>query len=94
MSSDYGDFCKEVRERKQKQHQSNFVHNMKILGESGLKYELKDTTCLFREKDKPRIDFYPHSDKWKALDEGGKICNGGAKKFISWYNKQFLAIIE
>ena len=42
----------------------------------------KGTTYLLRESGKPKVDFYPHTGRWKA---GNKMHRGGAIAFHKWY---------
>jgi hypothetical protein len=51
----------------------------------GMSFVFKRTVCLFREEGKPKVDFYPHTGRWKVKH---RMYKGGAASFISWYSKQ------
>lgn len=74
-----------MRNEKKERHNEWYEKNMKLLNESGLSFIKKDTVCLFREKDNLKIDFYPHTGRWK---HGNKMYRGGAGSFIKWYLKR------
>lgn len=42
----------------------------------------KDNVFLLRESGKPKVDFYPHTGRWKV---GNKMYRGGALAFYRWY---------
>lgn len=76
----------EVLQRlKKERHQKWFDQNIKTLANSGMPYTFKETVCLFRINGKPKVDFYPHTGRWKS---NNKMYSGGAKSFLNWYNKQ------
>ncbi len=82
---DMDDTFRMMRDEKKKRHAVNYEKNMTTLINCDLAFDLKDAVVLFREVGKPKIDFYPHSGKWKS---GNKIYNGGAQSFLNWYKKQ------
>jgi hypothetical protein len=61
--------------------------NMDILLQSNVKFSKANggETILFREKDKPLVDFYPSRGKWRAQ---GRMFEGGAAEFLKWYGGQ------
>ena len=72
-----------MRQDRQRRHWNNYEKNLEII--NGMNFELKDTVCLFREPGKPKVDFYPHTGKWKA---NNRMFHGGGRSFVNWYNKQ------
>ena len=44
--------------------------------------ETKETVFLLRESGRPKVDFYPHTGRWKV---GNKMHRGGAMAFHKWY---------
>jgi len=73
----------DLKQAKQERHQKWFDKNMAII--LGMTFIFKDTVCLFRETGKPKVDFYPHTGRWKVKN---KMYNGGGQSFKNWYNKQ------
>lgn len=75
---------KEVREEWQKRHASWKERNLRILEGSGLAFEVKNEgeVVLFRQRRKPRVDFYPSTGRWK---HNNFFFNGGATAFLRWY---------
>lgn len=84
MSTEMKEFWKEQRIRKKRRHISWAFRNRGILEKSGLIYEDKGETLLFREKGLPKVDFYPSTGRWKCEDA---FYSGGASAFIIWYEK-------
>ncbi len=74
------------REERRERHAQWYRENMEILRASGLRFEERATAMLFREPGKPRVDFYPHTGRWRAH---GWTFKGGAKAFLAWYAKQW-----
>lgn len=70
---------------KQKIHADWYKQNTAILIESGLRFEIRSEAYLFREDNKPKVDFYPSTGRWQS---NGKMYRGGAGSFINWYSKQ------
>lgn len=70
-----------------------FKRNKALIETSGLKYRPgvyngKSIVFQFRDPDKPTIDFYPHTGRWKIFRQRRPIMmEGGAEKFIRWYSK-------
>jgi len=77
------DVYESIRHMTQMRHRKNFEDNMKLLEESGLPFEKRDSAMLFR-KGCVKADFYPHTGRWKY---GAIILGGGAKKFLEWYKR-------
>lgn len=89
---DMGEIFRELKEVKKEQRQYRYEKNLEILKNhsSKIKYKHKHTVCLFREKGKPLVDFYPHTGRWKVVgkENTGHVYRGGAKPFLNWYEKQ------
>ncbi|MHB9110429.1 MAG: hypothetical protein ACYDCO_25535 [Armatimonadota bacterium] len=86
-----GEDFRDMRKARQASHQRNYEQNMAILRQSGLKFEERSTSVLFREYGKPRVDFFPHTGAWRLVGKPtGKplTYSGGASRFISWYRQQ------
>lgn len=65
--------------------------NLAALRASGLRFEERATAVLFRESGKPRVDFYPHTGRWRIVGAPNgptRPLSGGARKFLVWYAKQ------
>jgi hypothetical protein len=61
--------------------------NTKIIEKSGLIFKWAgNETMLFREENKPKVDFYPSTGRWRVPNKK-KTYRGGAKSFIKWYSK-------
>lgn len=62
--------------------------NLAVLNDSGLKFELRPQACLFREPDKPPVDFYPSTGRWRIANQPNRrTFRGGAQAFLVWYAK-------
>jgi hypothetical protein len=83
----YGDDIPEY-ESTQERHRRWKEENIAYLESVGAVFTSNDgnTTMLFREKGKPRADFYPHTGRWRT-DGSNNTFRGGAKRFWDWYNK-------
>ena len=51
------------------------------------RFQIKETVLLFRENGKPKVDFYPHTGRWRVPDKN-ELRSGGAEDFLNWYDKQ------
>lgn len=82
---DLKDLYNDMKEDRKEKHDKWFHENMIFL-EVNLpeRFTLKGTVCLFREKGFPKVDFYPHTGRWK---QGNKVFKGGAISFVNWYKK-------
>ena len=82
---DMAESFKAINERRKERHANMFTKNVQIIDQSGMKYEWSsnDKTCmLFR--DGIKIDFYPHTGRWKY---NNKMHKGGAGKMILFIKK-------
>jgi hypothetical protein len=96
---DVGDAFEGWSEDRSARHAEWYAENMAALRASGLRFEERPTSVLFREPGKPRVDFYPHTGRWRVVGErpdpkarrrgaDGRTLRGGAKAFLGWYAKQ------
>jgi len=82
-----------LKELRTERREKRFEENMRILLESKeagfISYEERNegTVLLFRDKRKPKVDFYPGTGRWKFNNQ---VMRGGARKFISWYRNQIV----
>ncbi len=85
---DIGELYRAVRADKQKRHATYWEKNTEALESSGLTYRVASRECYcFREPQKPGVDFYPSTGRWRVV--GWKYpMSGSAKKFLIWYSKQ------
>lgn len=84
---DMGDIFRAYTQAKKERHANNKVRNLQILRDSGLEFAERPEACLFRGVDKPKVDFFPSTGRWRvpALN---RTFSGGAEAFIAWYRKQ------
>jgi hypothetical protein len=83
---DVGDDFRAFKEHKKSVRQSRFEKNMKFFEEhmkGRYEYKVGASVILLRETGKPKIDFYPHTGRWKCR---GKMFGG--IDFLSWYEKK------
>ena len=89
--SDIGDDFKALREYQQERKHGNYCMNMDILFESEFNFprrfevNAENRQVLFREKRKPKVNFYPSTNKWVV---GVEVFHGDAAKFLEWYRVQ------
>lgn len=83
---------REIRERTQDRHNEWYKSNVAILRNAIQEFPFtdKDTTLLFRIEEYPKVDFYPHTGRWKVIEKGKKpkMKTGGANAFLVWMRKQ------
>lgn len=83
---DMADDFAAMKAHKQQQHADWKRKNMEILNASTLIFVTTNggETLCFREPNKPRVDFYPSTGRWRI--PGTSITfSGGASKFLRWY---------
>lgn len=55
----------------------------------GFAFEAREAACLLRPPDRPWVDYYPHTGRWRAVGPGshaeGKVHEGGVAKFAKWW---------
>ena len=87
-----GELFRMHREMRQEQSWERYEKNLEILEKhrSIVKYKHKSTVCLFRERQKPKVDFYPNTGRWRIVgkEDTGHVYRGGAQSFLNWYAKQ------
>ena len=82
------DIYKAMREMRKERHQNWFESNMDAINAANIPYEWRATSLLFREPGKPKVDFYPHTGRWRVVGAHSKTFRGGGKSFVAWYEKQ------
>lgn len=70
-----------------------YDNNIEVIERFGPRYTWSsdDKSCmLIREYEELKIDFYPHTGKWKEAGKGRKdqIMYGGVGTFIKWYDER------
>ncbi len=85
---DMAEVFREMQQDKKERHERWWSVNMKIIGATAYGYRTENAgqTILFRENNKPKVDFYPHTGRWRIAGNP-RTFSGGAKKFIEWYTK-------
>jgi hypothetical protein len=77
-----------MTEEKKKRHARNHKNNMEALRISGFPFTEKDTAVLFRIDGKPKVDFYPHTGRWRICSNPHRTYKGGVQSFLQWFGKQ------
>ncbi len=77
-----------MTEYKQQKYDEN-IEIMNLIGSNYLWADPDVKTCiLIREPGCIKVDFYPHTGKWKHTKGRRQIImTGGADAFIKWYNE-------
>ena len=74
-------------------YEQAFKRNEKIINESGIPYRPScyngnSIVFQFRDPEKPTVDFYPFTGKWRIHKHHKPVTmKGGAKAFVKWYSK-------
>lgn len=78
-----------MKAHRQQQHADWKQKNMEILNASTLIFTVTNNgeTLCFREANKPKVDFYPSTGRWRIPDKN-QTFRGGAESFLRWYEKQ------
>lgn len=70
------------------------IYNRKLIDDSGITYLKVSSHSLFylriKMEGKPKVHFFPKTGKWICwLGPNSSIItkNGGAEKFLKWYEK-------
>jgi hypothetical protein len=83
---------REHRQRQQARHWENYQRNLDVLAASGIPFVLRETSCLFRQDGKPKVDFFPHTGRWRTVGmkspQSSRPMSGGAEAFLIWYARQ------
>jgi len=83
---DMGELYYEWNKNKSNHKVNNLQKNKYILLNSGFKFKnIDDHTYLFRDRNKPKADFYLNTNKWKSRN---KLYYGNAENFINWYKNK------
>jgi hypothetical protein len=63
--------------------------NMGVLEAAGIEFRSTNNgeTLLFRERGKPKVDFYPSTGRWRVAGVS-RAFSGGAEAFLRWYAKE------
>lgn len=87
---DMADDFAAMRAHRQQQHADWKKKNMEILNGSTLIFTTTNNgeTLCFREANKPRVDFYPSTGRWRVVGNNAKAQSGGAGRFLNWYREQ------
>jgi hypothetical protein len=86
---DQADYGAAMRADRQDRHARWRDENLAVLRASGMKFKERPTSVLFREQGKPRVDFYPHTGRWRVVGVwDSRTYSGGARAFLAWYGKQ------
>lgn len=66
--------------------EANLEENMRILDVHGIKYETRNngSIVLIRLPGKPKVDFFPTTNRWKVLLGKQLLVLGDANKLIEW----------
>lgn len=75
------------RQEKQERHRRWHLANRAVFTEaSGLPFLDRGETLCFRLADRPPVDFYPSTGRWR-IPGRSKTWSGGATAFLVWYAK-------
>jgi hypothetical protein len=85
---DMAEVFNEMTTLKKARHARWYKENMILIERCPYKYTLKGIeNVLFREPNKPMVNFYPSTGRWR-LPQQNITMRGGAKAFLVWYGKQ------
>jgi hypothetical protein len=75
---------------KKERHQEWWDDNVNEIEASGVPHTFTNNgeSVLFREKGKPKVDFFPSTGRWRIVGKNARTMGGGAKRFIEWYSQQ------
>jgi len=86
LSEQQAEHFRREKKEKQNRHAEWKQKNTQILLDTD--YEFKATNngenLVFREKGKPRVDFYPSTGRWRDVDTK-RTFRGGPRTFLKWY---------
>lgn len=89
---DMGDVFNAMRGARQERHREWKRANMAVLEAAGVEFRGTNDgeTLLFRERGKPKVDFYPSTGRWRVSGDptNTRTMGGGAGKFLEWYATQ------
>jgi len=86
---DTGEYFREHDAWRKEQRETRRIVNETILKESGLPFKVANggAAWLLREHNKPKVDFYPGTGRWRVAGVTYTF-RGGAVAFLVWYRKQ------
>ena len=73
---------------RQARHAKWKEQNTEVIANSGIPYEVRPESLLFRERGMRKVDFFPSTGRWIAHQTTSKkrqVFRGGAKAFLAWY---------
>ena len=77
-----------MQKMKKERHEEWYKCNMEELEKSKIPFKWASDTCiLIREKQYPKIDFYPHTGRWRCKN---KTYSGGAIKLLLFISAKTL----
>ena len=88
---DMGKLFREMKVERQERHADYKTKNSAVLKKCGLDYRIANggEAFLFRLPNRPPVDFYPSTGRWRNVDGGKRpTMSGGAIKFLVWYSDQ------
>lgn len=88
--SDQIDYFRAIQQHRRDEHAEQKQENTRIICASGLNFRpTNNWECLiFRERYKPKVDFYPSTGRWREVGPSKRNYSGGAQKFLEWYASQ------
>lgn len=88
--SDTVDAFRAINAHRQREHADQKQRNTVLICASGLNFRTTNNgECLvFRERYKPKVDFYPSSGRWREVGLSKRNYKGGAEAFLNWYSSQ------
>jgi hypothetical protein len=74
---------------RKERHRDWKAENLDVLRTCGIPYSIVNNgeTVLFRERGKPKVDFYPSTGRWRNVGPKARTFGGGAMQFLEWYAK-------
>lgn len=87
--SEQTDCFRAIQQHRRDEHAEQKKGNTRIICASGLNFRSTNNgECLvFRERNKPQVDFYPSTGRWRVIGDK-RTCSGGAGAFLTWYTDQ------
>ena len=84
--SDLGDGFKDMKRDRQDRHARMHSENREVINACGIPFTDLGEALLFRERGKPKVDFYPSTGRWRVPSDR-QTHRGGARAFLQWYAK-------
>lgn len=96
--SEFDAFREQRRLRREHRIEANLAAFDEVDGEFVFRETGEDTSgrpvnFIFREPNRPMVDFYVGTGRWRVVGprergDFGKTYSGGGRAFIAWYRKQ------